>query len=627
MPRWWVMSSQLKVVRAACVLSAAIFLLTLPLAAQVEIADDWKLNLSGNLGFNYNGATTQGVSSHGDGISGDATLIGSFYNPNFLNFTIRPYYDRNQSNSLFGNVTHSSGVNSTLNLFSGSHFPGFVSYSKGFDNSGQYGLPGSDLGLATHGDTQQIGIGWSEMVADWPSLNAIYTIGSDSSSIFGSQEQTDQHYRTLNLTSGYKVDGFRIFAGYTHGNHDTNFSEVLDGVSTPIESQVANNSYQLSAQHSFPMQGAFSVSWNRSSYDYAYRDSTNTSSSGASQAVTGTIGFNPTHKLSVNSNVTFTDSLLGSLPEVVVTGGGSQIDYVSLGSFRSLSMSTDAYYRAAKSIGVRGRITHQQEYFLGQDYSSTQYGGTVDYNTNHKLPGSFTFSISAWDSADKQGNQGLGMVGNLNWSKRFDGWEINGNFSYSQNVETLVSVYTTSSMNYVGSARKQLGVRTYFSGGYGGSHSGISHQSDYMNRSDRVWSAITYGRFALNGYYSKSHGTALFTANELAPLPTGVPPSALAPSSLVIFDTKGYGFSVSATPLRRLNLSAGYGKSNGSTVDPLNSVFTKNNIVNVVANYRLRKLGFNAGYSHLNQAVGAPGGLPTTVTTYYAGIYRWFNFF
>jgi hypothetical protein len=86
-------------VRLACCVLLGILLLALPTAAQVEVGDT-QMSLSGDIGFNYNGSIDQGVSGHSLGFTGDANLTGSYYNPNFLNFSVRPFYDRTQSNSV-----------------------------------------------------------------------------------------------------------------------------------------------------------------------------------------------------------------------------------------------------------------------------------------------------------------------------------------------------------------------------------------------------------------------------------------------------------------------------------------------------------------------------------------------
>jgi hypothetical protein len=299
----------------------------------------------------------------------------------------------------------------------------------------------------------------------------------------------------------------------------------------------------------------------------------------------------------------------------------------SLGTFRSFLVGTDANYQVIPSLNLHGLVNHQHQQFLGKSYDATQAGGSVNYNLNKKFLGSLTFSVGMFDSANQEGNSGLGFFGNLNFDRKIAGWDVGANFSYSQNVQTLILVYTTSSMGYVTNVRRRLGNRTFFMAGFSGAHSGITAQSGTSNSMERVSSTITYHAYSANGFYSKSSGTAAFTATGLVVLPPGVPPQIFGPDSVVVYDSKAFGFNVSATPIRRLNISAGYANSRGDTIDPLLHSTNSNELYNVVLQYKLRKVFLNGGFTRLHQSIGAVGTSPVTVTAYFIGVSRWFNFF
>jgi hypothetical protein len=584
------------------------------------------MNLNGDLGYNYSGSLDNGTSAHSMGFSGNANLQGSYYSPNFLNFNVQPYYDRAQSNSAFGALTNSSGVNSNLNLFSGSHFPGNVSYNKTVNGTSEFGFPESGIGLAQHGDNQGLAVSWSALLPNLPTLTATYAIGDGSSSIYGSQEENKQSDRSLALVSTYHIAGFRLAGGYTHRNVNSDFSEILAGITAPVKTNTDNDTYQFNGQHSFPMSGSYGFSWSRSSYGYNYNDSYQTHSSGTSDTASGNLAFHPMQKLTVAFNTNYTDSLLGSLPEPVLNGG-TVVTSLSLGAFRSLFTGADAYYRLLSNLNLHGNVSHVHQTFLGKSYDATVYGGGLDYNTTHRFLGSFSFSLAAFESANEQGNNGLGFVGNLNFSRKFNGWDVNANVSYSQNVQTLVLVYTTSSYGWVANARKRLGNRTYFMAGYSGSHSGFSAQAGSSNSAERWSSGLTWRVYSANGFYSKSDGMALLTPTGLVSVPTNLPPGLFGPDSVITYGSSAYGFNLSATPIRRLTIAAGYANSNGSTIDPLISSFTANELYNAILQYKLRKIYVNGGYTRLRQSVGIAGTAPVTVTTYFIGVSRWFNFF
>src|SRR5664279_5479847 len=122
----------------------ALCLFVSPAPAQITIGSETKLSMNGELGAGYAGAfgneTTQ--SSHGLFFTGLTNLNGYFYSPKFLNFNVQPFYNRSQDNSSFQSVLSESGVEASVNLFGGSHFPGSVSYGAGWQIGSQFQIAG-----------------------------------------------------------------------------------------------------------------------------------------------------------------------------------------------------------------------------------------------------------------------------------------------------------------------------------------------------------------------------------------------------------------------------------------------------------------------------------------------------
>jgi hypothetical protein len=611
-------------VRGAYRLLAGLTLLALPCAAQMQVGDNLHMNLSGDVGFSYAGTKDQNLSGHSMGFSGTGTLTGNYYNPNFVNFNIDPFYNRAQGNSVFGNLTNTTGITSNANLFNGSHFPGTVSYNRLYNGTSQFGVPGSEIGLAQHTNTQGYGIGWSALVPDWPTLTANYSVNSNDTSILGLEGNNDETDHTLNVLSAYRLDGFRMTGQFIHRNVDANFSEFLNGA-PPVRTNSSSNSYGATVQHSLPLAGTLGVTWNHLTYDYDYKDAYSAKSSGSSTTLNGNASFHPTSKLGVAFNANYNDSLLGSVPEPILNNG-TVINMSSLGSFRSELVGTDVYYQLLKNLGIHADVSHVHQSFLGQSYSATQFFGSANFNFDRTILKGLSFSLSVVDTAQQTSNTGLGFVGTLNYARKFSVWEVTANFSYAQNVQTVMLVYTTSSYTYLGSVRRRLGDRTYFMAGYSGAHSGITANSGTTSSAQRIWTTLMHRGYSLNAYYNKSEGMAILTANGLVPVPGNLPPPVLGPQ-FTSYDSKGWGFNAGATPIRQLTLSAGYSKSNGHTIDPLLTTATNNELINAVMQYRLRKIFLNAGYTRLRQSVGTPGAQPIMLTSYFIGFSRWFNFF
>jgi len=621
----WEMRRESGRIRGLCLALAGMILLALPAAAQMEVGDYLRMNLNGNVGFTYGGGINGGVSDHSMGFTGNGVLTGSYYNPNFLNFNVSPFYNRNQNNSIFGNITNTEGLSSNLNLFNGSHFPGSFSYNRSDNGISAFGVPGSDLGLAQQTNTQMFTVGWSALIPNWPTLNASYSIGSNANSILGESGTDTEKDRMLLLTSNYRWDGFTMSGQFQHRNTNADFTEFLQAGEAPISTVSSSNSYNATIQHPLPLSGSFGVSWSRLGYDYNYRDSVAASNSGNSDTVNGNAAFHPTNKLAVGFNTTYTDNLLGSIPETVLSTG-TPVNIAGGETFHSFLVGSDAYYQLLKNLGIHANVAHEQQSFMGQTYSATQFGGSANFNFDHSLLQGLSFSFGMVDTAQQQNNTGLGFVGNLNYTRKFLGWTAGGNFSYAQNVQTVMLVYTTSQYSYLASLRRRIGERNYFMLGYSGSHSGISANSGTTSSANRMFASYIYRGNSLNAYYDKSNGMAILTANGLVPVPIS-PAPVVAPSAFTSYNSEGYGFSLGASPMRRLTVNGSFGKSHGSTIDPNLSVYTNNTLMTATVQYRMRKIYLNGGFTRLDQTVGTPGTSPLMVTSYYIGFSRWFNFF
>ena len=493
--------------RNACGWLAGLILLALPCAAQMQVGDNLHMNLSGDLGVSYAGGNNQGLSDHSLGFSGDGTLTGNYYNPNFLNFNVDPFYNRNQSNSVFGSLTNVTGVTSNANLFSGSHFPGSVSYNRVFNATSQFGVPGSDIGLAQHSDTQGFGVGWSELIPDWPTIVANYSVNSSSNSILGLEGNNHETDHTLNVMSQYLWDGFHMMGQFVHRNMYADFSEMAN-LTPPVRTNSSSNSYGATVQHALPLAGTFGVQWNHLDYNYDYADSFATKGSGGSNVLNGNASFHPTNKLGVSFIADYNDSLLGSVPEPALNGGAA-LNMVTLGTFRSELLGSDVYYQLLKNLGVHGDITHVHQTFLGHSYDATQFFGGANFNFSHSLLKGLSFSLGVVDTVQQTDNTGVGIVGTVNYTRKFSGWDVTANFSYAQNVQTVMLVYTTSSYTYMGSVRRRLSDRTYFMAGYSGAHSGITANSGTTSSAQRVWTTFMHRGYTLNTFYNDSRGQAI----------------------------------------------------------------------------------------------------------------------
>jgi hypothetical protein len=201
---------------------------------------------------------------------------------------------------------------------------------------------------------------------------------------------------------------------------------------------------------------------------------------------------------------------------------------------------------------------------------------------------------------------------------------VDSDFSYAQNVQTIIAYYTSSNYSYGAMVRRRFGANSSWTVSYRGVQTGLTQLPGYDNRSDTFITNLVRGRYGLSGSYSQSHGTALLsgagvlTPTQLAPL--------IAPDQ-AIYDGKVYGAGLSVIPMKRMVINVNWFRTRSDTQTA--SIFSANNSERFYGQmqYNLRKLSFRAGYWRVDQGIGAAGLPPSVNNTYFFNISRWFNIF
>jgi len=183
--------------RASAWWLAAILLAGLQAVAQVRVGDETSLSLSGNLGAGYSATYGDVLSTHGISAVGNADLSGSYYSPQFLSFHLSPYLNQSRETSNFDSVSTTSGFRANASIFSGGHFPGWINYSRTYDGSSNYSLPGL-ANYVTHGNSDSLGVGWSEIIPHYPALSASYQQGSGDFQAYGAAAHSLTQSRAFN---------------------------------------------------------------------------------------------------------------------------------------------------------------------------------------------------------------------------------------------------------------------------------------------------------------------------------------------------------------------------------------------------------------------------------------------
>ena len=482
----------------------------------VSVGENTKLNAGGMFTFGYAGDYGDAIpSSHGLDFGMDGKLSGYYYNPNFLSFSATPYYNQSRSDSSYQSLTGASGIDGTANFFTGSKFPGSVSYRYDRNSSGTLGLAGQP-NFTTIGKGQGFGINWSALFPDWPTLSVGYSQGSGSGNIYGTDQETSSKTKLFNVHSNYQIVGFRLNAFYTHNTLNSQYPEFLTGQGESVQDSSGQN-VGFGAQHSLPIHGSFFATFDRSSStgNYFTPGQPSNQNSYVDDNENAGASFHPLKKLSFNVSESYSSNLSGYLSQNL--GGGGVVP-VNLGSgSHSMTMGGGTSYQFTNFLSATAQATHYDQFYFGQSYAGTFVSGTINYSK--RLFDMFSFSATVLDSSNAADANAIGFIGNVNYSHRILGWQTSGQFSYAQNVQTLLVTYTTSYYNYSANIRRRLGAGWQWTGAFNGTHSGLSNYSGTTNHSEGFSSSFGARRFQLTGSYTQATGVSILGAGGIQGLP------------------------------------------------------------------------------------------------------------
>lgn len=606
--------------RIARLVGLGVLLASLPAAAQLQVGQ-LSSHLTGTFSPGYSAEYGNEISSsHSWNLAGVGTFSGNYFSPNFLEFNASFYLNQSRANSNFQSITNASGVDVSSNVFGGSHFPGSVSYSKAYNSEGNYAVPGLP-NFVTHGNSETFGINWSENLPNVPTFTAGYQMGNSSYNVYGANNEGQNHFDSLNLHSSYTLDGFNMGAFYTNGGSHSTVPQLLGSLQeTNLHS--SNDAEGVNVTHTLPFQGSASASFSRSNWRGTFIDSVTT---GNIDLFSGMATIHPAPKVSFTVNSTYSDNLSGELLASVIAAGGVVTGLNTNQSSNSFDIMAVAGYVPLRELQTSLFVERRTQSFLGQDYGVTSWGGGASYLHNI-LEGTLNTSVSATENNDDNNGQNtLGFSTNASYSKVLLGWHVNGSFGYAQNVQTLLVTYMNSYYNYNFNARRHWG-RFNIGGGAGASRTGLTQVAGTESSSETYNGSIGFTPWiTANGNYSRSSGQALATGAGLIPSPI---PSPTLPSSLVsLYGGRSYSFGLSSTPVKRLIIAATYASADSNISNSGLASSNENSEINALVQYQTRKLSYTSGYARLRQGFSQSSLPPGVVSSYFAGVSRWFNFF
>jgi hypothetical protein len=604
----------------AGILIAALVWVHPHLWAQVQVADEVQLSLDGTVSTAYSGSfgSEQG-STHGIGFGGNGNLNGSYHSPNFLSFTLSPFYDQSRSSSNFSAINDSSGVNARANIFAGSRFPGYVNYSRLYNSESDYLIPGV-ANFKTNGNHQNFGVGWNFNFRNLPVLTVGYQQGGADTTLYGAQRDNLSNFHALFANAVYAFDGFHLGGGVHHSTGNSEFPEFVAG--QPVEkTHSETTAYTFNVNRSIAWSGSTWANFTRDTTGY---DTAGFSSSQTGDIISGGVVLKPLEKLSTQFVADYNDSLAGTLYQLVNSAGVLAPVSIPAGESHSWGVFGQAQYTIVPGLFAGGSISHRQQLFLGINYDSTAYSGALSFG-HHFFGGQFNSSATVThNTLANRDSSMLGLLTNASYIRQIGAWNVSGSFNYSENVQTFLVAYTSSGYGYSSSVSRRIG-KLNWNGSASGSKTLLSQQAGTASFNQGYSTGLSGGWLSGGVGYSRSSGSGLFTVAGISPLPGGVPPE-LLPTS-VLFGGTTYSATLGSTPIRGLTVNATYARSEYTTNNGLLPANNKTEQVNSYLLYRFRKMYFNAGYNRLVQGFSASGLPPEMVSSYYFGISRWFRFF
>jgi len=592
---------------------------TSPLLAQVDVGN---FNLNGNASISggYTGDFGNQVGSdHGVTFGGVGTLNGYYYSPGFLTFGIQPFLNQSRENSNYQSISNSSGINANSGIFGGSNFPGTVSFEKTFNAQGNYNVPGV-TDFTSHGDSQNLNIGWSENVPNLPHLSLSFLDGNDHYSLYGANGDLSSLYRSFSAQTTYSLAGFTLNGNFRDSSSQSEVPSILGSSAESSDSDTI--SYSAGIGHSLPFHGSFSAGASRSevSADFSsgtYNATVDTVNSGVS--------FNPIDTLNVGISFQYNDNLAGSLEQAIVSAGGN-VGSSPDQSSHSLDLLGYANYRITPwHLTFAVSDEHRDQTFLGAAFQEDTVNGSASY-ANDLLGGFLNATAGVTRSSISSNTTGqTGMFGSVNYLHEFRRWSASGMVNYAQNTQTVLIAYTSSGYGYSATLGRKIGRRSHWSASTAGSKSMLSNEPGAGTFGQSYSTALSVKYISLSGTYARSNGDSIMTASGLTPVGTALP--VISQPSLILYGGHSYSGALGITPVRGLTMSVSYAEALANTQADSTSTDNHTRQLNTFLQYRFRKIFFTAGFSKLTQSFSNNGNLPAMVGSYYFGLTRWFNFF
>ncbi|MGI9104273.1 MAG: hypothetical protein ACR2IF_17670 [Terriglobales bacterium] len=605
------------------------------------------LHGNGAVSFGYGGSF--GItSSNQEQVGFNGNLSGSYYNPQFLQFTLAPYYNQSSLNSEVNSSTNARGLNFLANLFSGSNIPIQITFNRSYNHEGQFNLPGSP-GFITEGNQQDFSVSWTGTFKHLPTLRFGFTDSSSSYDLISDRETTGSgHSRSFNVGANYKLLGFNLNGAYTHLNMTSETPSIANVQGT--NQFTTQDTKQAGFSRNLFNGVAWSGSYSRGDFTADFGPTTTQQSY---DTWNSNVSLQPTSKLNLNLGVNYTTNVSGLLlqslllPAAPNSVGSSVVPVSSAGLAQTSSSDYMTYgasagYTMTSELKAKATLQHSMQEFGGLSATNDTVSSGIGYARRRplfggKLSANYNLSWSQSDTSNSASTQpensssAIGQSFGAAYSHPFLGWQHSGIFQLSKNQNTSVLTFTSNGYSFgitssgiVRRWRAQLSARV--------SKVSIQGLSASDSTSSSYSATLAGNHFSFSGSMAFGSGTSF--QNIVGFQTVTAPGAVLVPNALLTgYQSTSFSGGMTYHPTRNLNVRGNY---THSRVNLNNTAGDSQNLIaqlDVKLEYRLRKLNFTAGFDRITQGTltGAtasgilPG--PTTANAYYVGISRHFDFF
>jgi len=642
--------------RAGCIILVVLLLCAAEAAAQKEVLSEMPISLSGTVSSGYAGGSGGGLGAQGGSTNsftvGTADdLIGYYYNPRFLQFSVSPRFtwDRNGTAAQSAAMQdRNDGVVATADFLQGSKTPIHLTYSLGQTNTTSVTGGPTPFTVAAGGLAQALSVSSSIRLAHLPTLNMSFSHTDSQTDVSGVEAPTEHTSANMfNFLTTYLLAGFHLSGTYLRTSNESTTQDLLN-LGVPYAPSVSSSqSENFSVSHTLPWRGSASLSFGKSSDSYTV---SGTPQNNSYDTATASFAVMPTQRLTWNADGNYTSNATDQLINEVING--QPTSSTVLGTGRSLILDSGMTYRIGHGFSASGAGSHGSSTVLGEQLTQNLGYGTLTYN--HSLfHGFLSMSYSpGWNMVDvteagvTESTSGLYNTASVSYQHRVGRWMAHGNFSYLNNSAAEASSAPEVANAYSANGTVRTKIRYTWEVLFNGSVS-KSTVVGYNGTLTELFSGqISNRTWSFNAQYQRNSGYLLFSGSG-APVASAtgtsgsqtpssatqaawfpVNPDAWSPPVLrTLYNTSdGYSFSGSYNR-RQLSFTADYTYGNGVYDTATVPTTTSNTYLDMRLYYKLRKLDFQAGYRRLTQAASSNNALNQVSSGYWLTLIRRFHAF